>query len=49
MENPESLQAMLGDIYVEKCGHFAAKQEITRIMPHCGQILNQIVDLTIYL
>ena len=49
MENPASVQAMLVDICVEKCGHFYIKQEITTIMSHCGQILNQIVDLAIYL
>ena len=39
---------MIADICVGKCGHFAVKQEITTQMPHCGQIYNQIVDLTIY-
>ena len=41
MENPASVQAMLADICVEKCGHFAVKQEITTKKPDCGQILNQ--------
>ena len=45
MANPASVQAMLVDICVEKCGHFAVKQDITTKMPHFGQI----VDLTIYL
>ena len=49
MENPTSVQAMLADIYVEKCGHLAVKQDITTKMQHCGQLLFQIVDLTIYL
>ena len=42
MENPAS----------NACGHlcgkvwtFSVKQEITTKMPHCGQILNQIVDI----
>ena len=49
MENHASVQAMLADICVEKCGHFAVKKEITTKMAHCVQILNQIVYLTIYL
>ena len=49
MENPASVQAMLAEICVEKCGQFSVKQEITTKMPHYGQILNQIVVLTIYL
>ena len=38
MENSASVQAMLADICVEKCGHFAVEQEITTKMPHNGQI-----------
>ena len=49
MENSAIVQAMLADIYVEKCGHLAVKQDITLKMPHCLQFLIQIVDLTIYL
>ena len=49
MENPASVQAMIADICVEKCGQFSFKQEITTIMPHCGPISNQIFDFTIYL
>ena len=49
MENPTSVQALLADICVEKCGYFAVKQEIATKIPHYGQIFNQIVDLTIYL
>ena len=49
MEIPARVQAMLADICLEKCGHFAGKQEITTKMTHCVQILNQIVYLTIYL
>ena len=36
---------MLADICVEKCGHFAVKQEITTKMTHDEQILNQIDHL----
>ena len=28
MENPASVQAMLADIFVEKCGHFAYTQKL---------------------
>ena len=49
MENPASVQAMLADICAEKCGHFAVKQEISTQITHCGQMLNQISDWTIYL
>ena len=38
MENPASVQAMLADICVEKCGHYSVKQEITTKMPNYGQI-----------
>ena len=48
MENPAGVQAMLADICVEKCGHFAVIQKINTKMPHCGQLLNKIVDLAIY-
>ena len=43
MENPASMQAMLADIWVENCGHFRIKQEITTKMPHCGQLLKQLL------
>ena len=42
MENPASVQAMLADICVEKCGHFAVKQEITTKMSYYGQILRNL-------
>ena len=30
MENSASVQAMLADIFVEKCGHFAVKQKLPK-------------------
>ena len=49
IENPESLQTMLADIFVGNCGHFDETQWIYTKMSNYGQIQKQYVTYTVYL
>ena len=49
IENPESLQTMLADIFVGNCGHFDETQWISTKMSNYGHILQKYVKYSIYL
>ena len=41
LENLASVQAMLADIFVDKCGHFYERQELTTKLSNCGAALDK--------
>ena len=45
MENPDSVQAMLADIFEEKCGHLMPSSKLPQQTVHCGHISNQVILL----